>query len=245
MRDLRGRAREPAGEGRSRREAALHPQLVDTDAITPQPRDNLLARQRGWVGACIVMYSGNVGHSQGLGVLLDIAPQLGGVRLVIVGQGAGHRALQGAARTRALGNVEFHGFAERAELPLLLAAADVSLVMMRPELSVESVPSKLYAIMSSARPVLLVGSPDSDAWRLVARARAGVCVRHGDQAALVRAVMQLRDDPDLCARLGANGRWYAVEHGSRKAGVQRYTSLVASLRVADVCSSWPSGTCER
>jgi colanic acid biosynthesis glycosyl transferase WcaI len=46
------------------------PNWVDTQAITPRPRDNDWAREQELVGKFVVMHSGNVGHAQGLETLV-------------------------------------------------------------------------------------------------------------------------------------------------------------------------------
>ncbi len=48
------------------------------------------------------------------------------------------------------------------DLPSLLAAADVHLITLRPRFSGLVLPSKIYACLSSQKPILFVGPEDSD-----------------------------------------------------------------------------------
>jgi hypothetical protein len=43
---------------------------------------------------------------------------------------------------------------------------------------------------------------------------------------LVQAVLQLRDDPALCAKYGANGRRAVIAHCSRQAAVEQLLKLL-------------------
>ncbi len=45
----------------------------DAEAIRPGPKDNAFAREHGLVDKFVVMHSGNVGMSQNVDALLDVA----------------------------------------------------------------------------------------------------------------------------------------------------------------------------
>src|SRR6185369_2955680 len=45
----------------------------DAEAIQPGPKDNAFAREQGLVDKFVVMHSGNVGMSQDVDALLDVA----------------------------------------------------------------------------------------------------------------------------------------------------------------------------
>ena len=52
------------------------PNWVDPTEITPQPRNNSWAEENGLNGSFVVMHSGNVGHAQDLGTLVQAAASL-------------------------------------------------------------------------------------------------------------------------------------------------------------------------
>lgn len=129
---------------------------VDTDLITPLPWDNTFAREQGLADSFVVMYAGNVGLSQGLDVVLDVAARMvdhSDIRFVIVGDGAEKERLRREAASRGLPNLRFIGFQPRDRLAEILGTAHISLLTLKPGLGNDALPSKIYSILASGRPV--------------------------------------------------------------------------------------------
>jgi colanic acid biosynthesis glycosyl transferase WcaI len=210
------------------------PNFVDTDFVRPLPRDNSFRQRLGLDHRPMVLYAGNLGHSQDIEVVLQCAALLEGqddIAFVIVGEGSCKADLESLARDMALSNVRFVPFQPREDVPEIYAAADVSLVPLKQGIALNSVPSKAYTIMASGRPIVASVDRDSDAWQLVKRAECGVCVPPEDAKALAHAVHALCLDADLRGRLGRNGRRYVVQHYTPGAIAGRYDALLR--RVVD------------
>jgi colanic acid biosynthesis glycosyl transferase WcaI len=200
---------------------------VDTDLIKPRPRDNSFSREHRLNDKFVVLYAGNIGFSQGLDHVLAAAALLKNdqeIRFVLVGGGAGLDHLK--AQAVKMSNVEFLPFQPRARLPEVLATADVSLVTLRRGIGTASLPSKTFSILASGRPLLASVDEDSETWKLVARSGAGVCVPPEDPPALARAIVDLKKDPAWRARLGKNGRAYALRHHSPQAAAGEFERLL-------------------
>jgi lipopolysaccharide/colanic/teichoic acid biosynthesis glycosyltransferase len=95
----------------------------------------------------------------------------------------------------------------------------------------ESLPSKTYSIMASARPILAAVDPGSDVWNLVEQARCGLCVEPENPQALVEAILTLHGDTALRETLARNGRDYVVRYHNRQVVAEEYDELFRSLRV--------------
>jgi colanic acid biosynthesis glycosyl transferase WcaI len=91
-------------------------------------------------------------------------------------------------------------------------------------------PSKVYEIMASGRPVLASADSPSDLSSLVATAQCGICVEPGDPATLASAVMTLYEDAPLRLRMGERGRHEAERAYSVGAVVAKYDELLDSIR---------------
>ncbi len=203
---------------------------VDTELIQPMPRANAFAREQGLSDSFVALYAGNLGLSQGLENVLSASQRLvteKDIRFVLVGDGAGREALVREAADRELSNVQFLPFQPRQRLPEVLATASVSLVQLRKGMASDSLPSKIWSILASGRPVLAAVDEGSEAWKLVTRAEAGICVPPDDPPALAEAVLTLKNDPGLCVRLGQNGRRWAERYNSPKAAAERHEALLA------------------
>ncbi|MGC4080842.1 MAG: glycosyltransferase family 4 protein, partial [Vicinamibacterales bacterium] len=100
----------------------------DAEAIVPGPKDNPFSREHGLVDKFVVMHSGNVGLSQDVDALLDVADQLRDIRdvvVAIVGEGSRKQHLQVEAARRGLDNVRFLPYQPKASLTHSFAAADI------------------------------------------------------------------------------------------------------------------------
>ena len=179
-------------------------------------------------GECIALYAGLHGIAQGLPQLLDAADAMRDERgpdFVLLGEGPVKADLVRSARERELERVRFLDARPAAELPPLLASADILIVPLGVGIP-GAVPSKLYEAMASGKPVVMVatGEPAS----IVAEHRAGLVVAPNDIRGLVQALRMLRDDPALRAELGANGRCAAERYYDRAAIAGEFLAMLAA-----------------
>lgn len=208
------------------------PNFIDPDFVQPLPRNNDFRQKHHLQDKFVVLYAGNLGHSQNLEDLLDCASQLQEDRqleFVIVGNGSRKPFLEDYARELALNNVIFLPFQPRDDVPQVYAAADLSLVTLKKGIALDSVPSKLYTIMASGRPVLAAVDPGSDAWNLVQEANCGICVPPEDPAALKAAIAELRSQPERIKALAKAGRAYVVKHHTRDIIGDVYQQLFSKI----------------
>ncbi len=200
---------------------------VDTELITPLPRQNDFAIEQGLVGSFVVLYAGNLGHSQGLEHVLEAARILAAedIRFVFIGDGAARESLLEETAALGLTNVTFLPFQPRARLPEVLATADVSLVILRQGMGFNSLPSKTLSILASGRPMVVSIDPHSDTWNLVERSQSGICVPPEDPALLAEAILKLKREPALRAEMGQNGRQYALHHHSVTVAAEAFEQI--------------------
>ena len=128
------------------------------------------------------------------------------------------------ARELGLGNVTFQGSVPRADVPLILAAADAGLVMLRRgPLYEDSLPTKLLETMAAARPVIV--SADGLSARIVESSGAGYVAAAEDPVGLGHAIEASRQDPDRAHR-GAAGRTRVAQDYERGAILDRMAELL-------------------
>lgn len=210
---------------------ALIPNFTDTQFITPRPRQpNRYRTAHGLEDTFVVQFSGRMGHSQGLQTVVDAWRQLtdlDDLRLMMVGEGQTRQlvvdALAGDPRVTLLPTQA------RADLPDLLAAADVGLAPLRHGMAATSVPSKIYGIMAAGRPVIAGVDAGSDAERLVEQANCGRVVPPEDPDALARAIREMHADRDRARRAGERGRHHVERHHSLEVTIDRYEALLREV----------------
>jgi colanic acid biosynthesis glycosyl transferase WcaI len=207
---------------------------VEIDLFSPSPAaaNQALRRDLGVDGKFLVCYVGTMGMAHGLETLLDAAAQLqsqnAGIQFVLIGEGAEKARIQVLAESRGLANVRFLDQQPREKIPAFISASDACLVLLKKtEVFKTVIPTKMLEFMSCSRPVIL--GVDGQARKIVEEAAAGIVIEPGDAAALGKAILQLAGDPELCHRLGTQGREYIVQRCSRSRTAVDYIRVLHGL----------------
>ncbi len=207
---------------------------VDLEFFSPRPPRPQLLAGLGMRAPFVCAYVGTVGMGAGLAVLLEAAERLRAlgrddIGILVVGDGASRAELAAEARARGLDRLVFAGRQPKSMMPDLLASADCSLVHLRRVPLFKTVlPSKIFEAMAMARPIIL--GVEGQAADLLERTGSGICVTPEDADSLVKAMIQLADEPALAKRLGAAGRAAALADFDRLHLADRYLELLAEIR---------------
>jgi colanic acid biosynthesis glycosyl transferase WcaI len=208
------------------------PNFVDTHFIRPLPKENAFSEREGLNGKFVVSHAGNIGYVYDLATLLDSAALLSDYKdilFLVVGDGVAKRDLLEKAERLRLENVRFLPFQPVEDLPYLRAASDIQVSLYKPHSARYSMPSKVYEIMSSRRPLLASADRDSDIWRLVETTNCGICVEPENDRLLADAIIRLYDDEGLREAMGKRGRATAESQFSLATVTQKYLSLFEHL----------------
>ncbi|SHG29643.1 Glycosyltransferase involved in cell wall bisynthesis [Jatrophihabitans endophyticus] len=222
-----------ADRGIDRDKVHFVPNWVDEDRYRPQPFDSRLKSSLGLTRPFTVMYAGNLGEAQGLETVIDAAALLrehADIDVALVGGGVAEPALRRRAADARLDNIHFLGSKPPAEMPSVLAVADLHLVSLRPtELFRRTLPSKIQSLLAAGQPVL--GCVEGDAAALIERSGAGWTTTPGEAAELAAAVARIATvETASLAQRGAAGREYYLAHLSRRAGARALSDLLAGVR---------------
>ena len=208
------------------------PNFVDTETIRPLPRVNRYAERMGMVDRFVIAHSGNIGYAYDLMTLLESAKILSHedhLLFAITGSGVLKESLMQRASSLGLRNVQFLPFQPEDDLPWLRASTDVQLALYVPGAARYSMPSKVYEIMASGRPVLASAEANSDVHRLIEESGGGVCIDPGDAGKLAETIMEFHDDPRKGSTMGALGRRHIEERYSAGRVVTQYEGLLAKI----------------
>ncbi len=218
------------------------PNFVDTEFIRPLPKANNFSRSQGLDDRFVVSHAGNIGYVYDLETMLEAAALLRhekNILFLLVGEGVAKQELQRKAETLQLDNVRFLPYQPREALPWLRAASDIQVSLYKANAARYSMPSKLYEIMASGRPVLASADRDSDVWNIVNGAGCGLCIEPGQAEQLANAVGLLYRDAGLRQEMSSRGRRLAEDSYSKDAVVAAYEQLLRGVaaRMASATSS--------
>lgn len=178
-----------------------------------------------------VTYCGNIGLTQNMDMLLDVAEDLEeypDIQFVIIGDGAYKKNVEKNIIDRNLGNVKLLPFQPYEDISHVFSLGDVGLIISKPGVGDNSVPSKTWSIMSASRPVL-ASFDENELKDIIKNNDCGVFVPAGDKLALKEAIISLYKDRDRCVEYGRNGRKFILNNLTKEIGTTKYVNLIKSF----------------
>jgi glycosyltransferase involved in cell wall biosynthesis len=187
--------------------AVLRAGGVPTDRVHAIPSGVRIARYEEAVEPATlprpaVVFVGRLHRQKGVDTLVTAVRRLpSDTMLTLVGDGPERRAIERQAREMGIAErVRITGFVPHADVPALLAAADVVVLPSR----YEELGTALVEAMAAGRPIVATavgGIPE-----VVRDGVGGLLVPADDPAALAAAIGRILADPALAARLAAGAR---------------------------------------
>lgn len=219
-------------------EAGVPPEKVsvvfnwaDTQTIQPTDLNNEFRAEHGLGDKFVVSYAGTMGPAQGLGVVIDAAEKLqdrDDIQFVLAGEGQARAELESMVNQKSLKNLLFLPMQPLPKYIQLMAASNVSLVTLDKKVSAPTVPSKIWEIMASGRPVVAAVDVKGDVPKILERSKAGIAIPPGNADALVETILKLKGDSALAQELGANGRTFVEREASLEPCAAKYLSVFES-----------------
>jgi colanic acid biosynthesis glycosyl transferase WcaI len=201
------------------------------DELPHHPRDNAWTQVHMPDDGLRIVYSGTLGYKHNPGLLLALARELPDAHIYVFSEGQVANKLAADAAAAGLANLSVRAWVPFAELPMMLAGADIFVAVIEPEAGVYSVPSKVLTYLAVGRPILASVPPENLAARLIRDHDAGYTSPPGAEAMLVGQARMLSGNAELRASMGENGRAYARSAFDIEAIGDRFSEIVSSLVV--------------
>lgn len=206
---------------------------VDEEAVKHVPREENklfdaygLDRKKFYI-----TYSGNIGLTQNMDMLLEVAKELEedpNIQFVLIGEGAYKKRVEEIIAEKNIGNVALLPFQPYEDISHVFSLGDVGLVISKPGVGENSVPSKTWSILSASRPVL-ANFDENELKSIVAENECGIFTKAGDKEAFKQAILDLYHDREHCEQLGRNGREFILKNLTRAVGTQKYVDVIKSF----------------
>ncbi|MHA1279673.1 MAG: glycosyltransferase family 4 protein [Candidatus Helarchaeota archaeon] len=180
------------------------------DRIAPRPHNNLWAKKTGLADTFNFLYTGILGLKHDPSIFLDLAEHFRDEKnvRVVVSKGDRFEWLRSESGRRGLNNLVLLEFQSSEVYPLVLAAGDVLVSVLRPEAGQYSVPSKVLSYLCAQRPILLSVPQENLASKIVTEAKAGLVASPGDLEDFLEKARHLYENEDLRYNFGKSGRAY-------------------------------------
>lgn len=159
-----------------------------------EKNENPWIKEHGFKNKFIVQYSGNMGASQNVETLLEVARELKNrpdILFVIIGRGERAGRIQELIKMQGLANCVLLPFQPDPLLKYSLAAADLGVVILDENVAHVSVPSKIYNLMAVGAPLMGIAPPGSELSLLTQKYGNGKTFRKDDVAGMVEFILDL------------------------------------------------------
>lgn len=209
---------------------------VDQNAVVDIPRDKnkLFDKYQLDRSKFYIEYSGNIGLTQNMDMLLEVMKELKtthpDIGLVLVGEGAYKVQVEEIVKRDNLTNVTMIPFQPYEDISYVFSLGDAGLVISKPGVGANSVPSKTWSIMSASRPVL-ANFDENELKDILAGNECGIFTKAGDKEAFKKSIIKLYENRELCKKYGTNGRQFVMDNLTREVGTQKYVDVIK-----EVCS---------
>lgn len=207
---------------------------VDQNKVVDVPREeNKLFEIYGLDrGKFYITYNGNIGLTQNMDMLLDVAKELQeeyeDIHFVLVGNGAYLDEVKRKVADQQLENVHLLPFQPYEDISHVFSLGDASLVISKPGVGANSVPSKTWSIMSASRPVL-ANFDENELKTIIENNHCGIFTKAGDKDAFKESILTLYNHRELCKEYGHNGRKFVLDNLTREVGTQKYVDVIKEV----------------
>ena len=229
---------------------------VDENAVQPVAKEeNPLYEEFGLSReAFTVVYAGNLGNAQNIGIILDAAKLFNDndnandkrVQFVIFGTGGLEEEIRRRIAEEGLTNVRLLPLLPYERVSQVYSLGDACVVSCKAGLGGSAMPSKTWTIMSCGRPV--IASFDEGELKEIiegnnnvndndnrdvdgSRKPCGVFTHAGKVEEFVAAVRSLMADRDRCEQMGRNARQFILENLTKEVGTRKYVDVIKQFAV--------------
>ena len=205
---------------------------IDVDHFVPKDSSELRA-QLGLADKAVIISVGRLVHRKGQDKLISALPAIRAavpnVHLVLVGVGPHQKFLENlVAKLNVADCVTFIGRINYSELPKYICVGDIFAMPSRSRffgLEVEGL--GIVYLEASACGLPVVGGKSGGAPDAVLVGETGVVVDGTNSSEIAEACIDLLNNPELCALMGATGRTWIIENWRWEIWATKYAELLA------------------
>lgn len=180
----------------------------------------------------IVSYCGNLGLTQNLEMVISSAKNLESIKdllFVFVGEGKNKDILINLRDRLNLSNIMFIPFQPESNISEVFSIGDLGLIVSKPNIGSNSVPSKLFTMMAASQPILASFDLNSDLNKIIEESSSGICIAPGDKELFIDNIINLKNNITLLNSLSKESRSFVRKYYSTNTCVNQYVQQVSEV----------------
>ena len=203
---------------------------VDENAVKPVAKDdNPIFEEFGLSrDKFTIVYAGNLGNAQNIGIVLDGAKELPEVQFAVFGSGGLEDEVRKRIETENLVNVHLNPLQPVERVCYVYSLGDACIVSCKEGLGGSAMPSKSWSIMSCGRPVV-ASFDEGELKEILENNNCGVFSHAGNVEELVTAIRQLASNKEQCEEMGKNARLFILDNLTKEVGAKKYVDIIKSV----------------
>lgn len=218
---------------RIKQESSLYiiPNFVDKDLYVTESSAKLPAEFLSKPGFTNMLYAGNIGLAQEWDLVLNLANEIRdeSITLWIIGEGIKKEYLKTQIEKYNLSNIKLLPYQDRKYMPAINLFADFHFIAMDKSMENEGFPSKVYSIMASGRPMVIVSSENTPITSFLSETDTSLLVTDHSLSGFKNAVLKLAFNKELRLYMGANGRKIIDSKYTKEKVLSQYIDLIKKI----------------
>ncbi len=203
---------------------------VDEKAVQPVTKEeNPLFEEFGLSrDKFTVVYAGNLGNAQNIGIVLDGAKALPEVQFAVFGTGGLEKEIRSRIEKEGLINVHLNPLQPVERVSCVYSLGDACIVSCKEGLGGSAMPSKSWSIMSCGRPVI-ASFDEGELKEILENNNCGVFTHAGNVKEFAEGINHLASNPQLCNVMGQNARQFILNNLTKEVGSKKYVDIIKSV----------------
>lgn len=210
---------------------SIIPNFVDTQLYSTKSAVSLPDEFKKNKDYTDILYAGNIGLAQEWDLIISLAKEIREfkINIWIVGEGLRKGYLESEIEKYSLNNIKLLPYYDRKYMPAINLFADIYFIAMNKKVEKYGFPSKVYTIMASGKPMIVVSSEETPIVSFLKDINAALLVTDHSLSKFKKELLKLHDSIDLRNKLGYNGRQEIIKRYSKKVVINQYVRLFNTL----------------
>ena len=178
-----------------------------------------------------MLYAGNIGIAQEWDLVINLAKEIMEFKITIwiIGEGSRKSYLESQINKYKLKNIKLLPYYDRKFMPVINLFADIHFIAMNKSVEKYGFPSKVYTIMASSKPLLVVSSEQTPIVSFLKDIDSALLVTDHSISSFKKKLLKLHNSIDLRNKLGNNGRLEIEKKYTKEVIVEQYIMLFKKL----------------